>query len=278
MRALQRLRSDWVRACMALALLSLSGIAGGSARAEHPLSVAHAHNDYLHEHPLLDALKHGFTSVEADVFLVDGDLLVAHTREELDPARTLKSLYLEPLRERVRGNQGHVFVADETFHLLIDIKSDAQPTYRELAKLLSEYSDIISVVRDGKREIKAVDVTISGNRPHALMAAEPVRYAGVDGRLSDLDSDLPNHFMPLISDNWTLHFEWRGTGPISDAERSKLQSIVQRTHASGRRIRFWGTVDAPAMWRELHMSGVDLINTDDLAGLEKFLRRQRVIE
>ena len=34
-----------------------------------PLGQAHAHNDYYHKRPLLDALSHGFCSVEADVFL-----------------------------------------------------------------------------------------------------------------------------------------------------------------------------------------------------------------
>ena len=37
-----------------------------------PLRQAHAHNDYEHPRPLLDALDHGFCSVEADVFLTDG--------------------------------------------------------------------------------------------------------------------------------------------------------------------------------------------------------------
>jgi hypothetical protein len=43
-----------------------------------PLANAHAHNDYEHKRPLFDALDNGFTSVEADVFLVDGKLLVGH--------------------------------------------------------------------------------------------------------------------------------------------------------------------------------------------------------
>ena len=43
-----------------------------------PLPQAHAHNDYEHDRPLRDALDPGFTSVEADVWLVDGKLLVAH--------------------------------------------------------------------------------------------------------------------------------------------------------------------------------------------------------
>lgn len=44
-----------------------------------PLERAHAHNDYEHDRPLLDALDHGFTSVEADVWLVDGDRAVSRT-------------------------------------------------------------------------------------------------------------------------------------------------------------------------------------------------------
>ena len=39
-----------------------------------PLANAHAHNDYEHERPLLDALDQGFTSIEADVFLVEGQV------------------------------------------------------------------------------------------------------------------------------------------------------------------------------------------------------------
>ncbi len=50
--------------------------------ANEPLPQAHAHNDYEHERPLLDALSHGFCSVEADIYLVDGALLVAHDRED----------------------------------------------------------------------------------------------------------------------------------------------------------------------------------------------------
>ncbi len=239
-----------------------------------PLAQAHAHNDYLHERPLLDALSHGFTSVEADVFLVDGKLLVGHTRSELKAGRTLEALYLDPLRRRVRDGAGRVYPGGPRFHLLIDIKTAAEPTYAAIAKILARYDEMISVVRDGKLDTKAVDVTISGNRPQETMAAEAVRYAGIDGRLSDLDLKVPSQLMPLISDNWNLHFEWRGKGAVSEADRQKLEEIVKKAHAQGRQVRFWATADAVAMWRVLRSAGVDLINTDDLAGLEKFLRSE----
>jgi hypothetical protein len=237
-----------------------------------PLAQAHAHNDYLHARPLLDALDHGFTSVEADIFLVDGKLLIAHTKSELDPRRTLESLYLDPLRARVREGQGSVYPGSGSFQLLIDIKTAGEATYAVLTKVLAEYADIVSAVRDGRVEQKAVNVVISGNRPREMMVAEKVRYAGLDGRLGDLDSDVPANFLPLISDNWALHFKWQGEGPMSDADRKKLHDAVAKAHAHGRRLRFWATPEKINFWREMRASGVDMINTDDLAGLEKFLR------
>src|SRR5258708_21594779 len=76
-----------------------------------PLLHAHAHNDYEHSRPLFDALERGFCSVEADIYLVDGQLLVAHDRKDVSPARTLQALYLDPLRERGRKNGGQASTA-----------------------------------------------------------------------------------------------------------------------------------------------------------------------
>ena len=65
---------------------------------------AHAHNDYLHDRPLFDALDCGFCSIEADVHLVGDALFVGHSLVQLRPGRTLEKLYLQPLSERVRQN------------------------------------------------------------------------------------------------------------------------------------------------------------------------------
>ena len=113
---------------------------------------AHAHNDYAHRRPLLDALAHGFTSVEADVFLVDGKLLVAHTAAELKPDRTLESLYLDPLRARVRANGGRVYRDGPPFWLLIDVKTEANATYAALHDVLAKYADLFTCVDGGKVE------------------------------------------------------------------------------------------------------------------------------
>src|SRR5436190_1820266 len=53
-----------------IAILALSFSA--TAAEVRCLPNAHAHNDYLHTRPLLDALDQGFCSVEADIHLVNG--------------------------------------------------------------------------------------------------------------------------------------------------------------------------------------------------------------
>ena len=236
-----------------------------------PLFRAHAHNDYLHNRPLLDALAHGFRSVEADIWLTNGQLLVAHDFDKVSPRRTLESLYLDPLRAFVKTNGREA----QPLTLLIDIKSDAEPTYLRLREVLSGYADILTKFENGSIATNAVLVLVSGNRPLTLMEKEARRFAALDGRLPDLDANPAASLYPLISDNWTKHFTWRGEGTLADAEREKLRKIVARAHAQKRRVRFWAVPDSPSAWQELYAAGVDLLNTDRLAALQQWLEQQR---
>lgn len=238
-------------------------------------SQAHAHNDYRHPHPLHDALAQGFCSVEADVFLVDGQLLVGHDRSELTPERTLQRLYLDPLQQRIRELGGHVYDNDVAFRLLVDIKSDATSTYDALDDVLATYGEMLVRLEEGRSWPGPVQVVISGNRDQQRIAADESRYAGIDGRLSDLGSDMPPDLLPWISDRWTAHFTWRGVGEMPENERKKLQRIVAQAHREGREVRFWATPDRPEIWQELVAAKVDLINTDDLVGLAKFLSQSQ---
>jgi len=241
------------------------------------LSRAHAHNDYEHDHPLLDALAAGFASVEADVWLVDGELLVAHTWFGLDPKRTLEALYLRPLLERASKNHGHVY-ADwpHSIQLLIDVKTDAESTYLAVHRLLARYGQLFTLFVDGRAQESSVTAVISGNRARQLMQAQRVRYAAYDGRSEeDLLETADDIFEPLVSDRWGALFEWDGDGSMPADERQRLHAYVERAHARGQRVRFWETPDtAPyreAVWSELLGAGVDYFNTDNLRALSAWL-------
>src|SRR5262249_2174914 len=156
--------------------------------------------DYEHAHPLFDALARGFCSVEADIYLINGELLVAHERSQVKAERTLQRLYLDPLREQIRLHGGRVYSKGPSITLLIDVKSDADQTYIVLRELLKHYADNLTVFRPGSVDTNAVTAIISGNRARSLLASEPERLAALDGRLEDLQSNAPSTLIPLVSD------------------------------------------------------------------------------
>lgn len=252
-------------------LLFLLVPAGVRAAQTAPLPRGHAHNDYEHPRPLLDALDQGFCSVEADLFLVDGQLLVAHDAWRVQPERTLESLYLDPLRERVKAHGGRVFPGGPTFTLLVDLKADGAATYARLRDVLAGYRDMLTVFHRDQVETNAVTIILSGDRPRALLAAEGTRLAALDGRPEDLRVNPPVTLVPLVSDAWRNHFTWRGEGEMPAAEQAKLKELVDTAHAQGRRLRFWAAPDLPAGWLVQRDAGVDLINTDKLRELRDWM-------
>ncbi|GHC80176.1 phosphatidylinositol-specific phospholipase C/glycerophosphodiester phosphodiesterase family protein [Streptomyces violaceochromogenes] len=267
-----------------IALPAAPAGAGERTHRPRPLWRAHAHNDYEHRRPLFDALDHRFGSVEADIHLVGDQLLVAHDPEDLDPSRTLESLYLDPLAARVCANRGTVYRGHRgSLHLLIDIKTEGSSTYRELDRHLRRHRHLFTTYAHGRVHRGPVTAVVSGDRAaRAPMEAQTVRRAFYDGRLADLGGPAPASFIPLISDNWTLNFTWRGIGAFPDAERQKLRGIVRTAHQRGQKVRFWATPDLAgpardALWGELLAAGVDHLNTDDLAGLEAFLDARRAV-
>lgn len=239
-----------------------------------PLLRAHAHNDYEHPRPLEDALEQGFCSVEADVHLVEGELRVAHNRAQARPGRTLEALYLAPLRARALAHGGRVYPDGPTFWLLVDFKSEGPATWRALQTVLERYRPWLTEFGADAVRTNAVTVVLSGNVPRALLAAQTVRLAAVDGRLPDLEANPDPRLVPWVSERWGQVFSWRGSGPMPEAEQARLRDLAARARAQGRRLRFWGAPDFEPVWREQLDAGVDLINTDRLAALAQFLTAQ----
>jgi hypothetical protein len=227
----------------------------------------HAHNDYYNARPLHDALERGFGSIEADVFPVDGTLWVAHDTKELKPDRTLKSLYIEPLRRWLASGHG-----GRPIQLMIDIKQQGDLAVdlleREIEPLrpwLSEFS------ADGFRR-RAVTVIISGDRPVEKVRAINPRRIFVDGRFHQGNTTPGDWTLaPMVSDAWGSHFRWNGTGPMPEAERAKLRALVQACNNRRQTLRFWGNPSNLEVWRELRRAGVHWIGTDQRPTLVEFL-------
>ncbi len=241
-----------------------------------PLPNAHAHNDYEHERPLLDALDQGFTSIEVDVHLIDGQLFVYHDHpESTAPERTLENLYLAPLSKRIEQHNGRVYPAYEgQFFLMIDFKTEAPSTYTVLKPLLKKYKKYLSFSKGDRLTQKAVTIFLSGNRPVEMVLAEKKRWVGIDGRPADLGKGYSAAFMPVVSDHYRNHLQWRGYEDITAKELAHLRELVRRTHTEGKKLRLWASPENEEVWEVLLEEGVDLINTDQLKELRSFLTEE----
>jgi hypothetical protein len=243
-----------------------------------PLPNGFAHNDYRHKHPLYEALDNGFTNIEADIFLRHGKLIVAHVCPYFKHKRTLESLYLEPLLERVTQNNSQVYVGyNSPVTLLIDIKTGADDTYKALMPVLEKYRSMLSAYENGKVVYRAVSVVISGHKPYELIKNEQNRLAFIDEDLRKVSCDtVSSNVFTMASCKYSKLIKWDGSGAIPGAEKKKLCALVAMAHKVGTKVRLWASPEKKAVWDELLNCGVDLINTDRLVTLKNYLdSRQR---
>ena len=211
----------------------------------------HSHNDYEQQVPFWNALSAGASSIEADVFLIDGKLLVAHERRSIDPAHTLERLYLDPIQESLERG----LVATPSLQLLIDVKSDARTTLDALLKALSNYPELT-----GSDKLMIV---ISGNRPQVEEYVNYPDFISFDYQSLDpiTDAKVMNK-IALISLSFTNFTSWNGKGRLTQEDLEKLTAVVKKAHSFNKPFRFWATPDSKTSWKAIAGLGVDYINTD----------------
>ncbi len=225
----------------------------------------HSHNDYEKPKPFFEAFENGFGSIEVDVFLKDGKILVAHNVADIDTARSLKKMYLQPLELAIQQNNGSLFAdSSQTLILLIDIKSPARPALDSIAALLSKFPALINNSR--------LLITISGNRPPDIEWQQFPSFIHFDGLFGVKYSQDQLRKVPLISDNFRNYTNWNGKGIIPAIERKKIDSVILVAHQQGKKVRFWNAPDIPNAWYQFMNMGADLINTDQPATAAKFMR------
>lgn len=238
---------------------------------------AYAHNDYWHRRPLLDALDNGFTYVEADVYLKNGKLIVTHILPYFKNKRTLEELYLKPLLQYVNNNATNAATAGSQLTLMIDVKSNAEKTYKVLSLLLQKYKTILSGYQNGELIMRNVSVVITGHKPYNLLTGEENRLAFLDEDLTQAGQDSTTNIYRVASCKYSSLVKWKGKGRISDSDIQRLEYFVLQAHKNGRKVRLWGSPDKTKVWSELLKCNVDLINTDKINRLRAFLTSEMSI-
>ena len=224
----------------------------------------HAHNDYQQPEPLTHALRQQVFSLEADIYLSGGRLLVAHTKNELATAPSLDSMYLQPIIALFRRYGGRIS-ANKKYApvLMIDIKQDGEAVIARLIQLLSPYASIF----DRSVNARAVQIVLSGDRGAVSKWSLYAPSIFFDGRPYEVYDSATLQRVAFISDNYTNYISPQDS-------TTRLQQLVKKVHGIGKLLRLWGCPDTPAWWKQQQQWGVDIINTDKVAECrEYFLKR-----
>lgn len=225
---------------------------------------AHSHNDYEQANPFHKAWQNKFGSIEADIYLHNDELVVAHDSTQLSRRWLLDSLYLAPLQEVLKKNKGYLY--DDTtrsLQLMIDIKSGGELT---LAHLIDEL-DILETITNSP----SLKIVISGNRPQPEMFSRYPSWIMFDGELNKDYSPEALQKIEMLSDNFANYSTWKGTGTISSEDREALKQAISKAHRLNKKVRFWNAPDSPAAWKLFMDLQADYINTDKIGELASFL-------
>lgn len=249
-------------------LLSLIGFTNLPAQPlTYTVANAHSHNDYEQKQPFYLAYEEQFGSIEADIHLVDGKILVAHDSKDISANLSLEKLYLNPLDYFIKKNKGTPYNNPTKYlQLLIDIKTDASSTLDTLISVLRKYPNII--------HNKKIVITITGNRPDPNDFHRFPSHIMFDGRFQENYSKDALEKIALISDDFGNYVKKRFPLEISVEENSKIQKLIQEAHQLNKKVRFWGVPDYPTAWMKMMEWNVDYLNTDHIQNLSDFLLKE----
>lgn len=231
----------------------------------YTIANAHAHNDYEHPVPFYTAFNAGFGSIEADVFPVNGVLIVAHSKKEIERERTLENLYIKPLLQQFKKNR------NRKVNLLIDIKEN----YKESLKLLIEaLKPLRKFLYSAANKNNPVTILISGERPPPNEYKNYPDYIYFDDDLRKFHNSQEWQRVGLVSLSFERYSRWNGEGVLPKKDKDTLLHVIDTVHASGKKIRFWAAPDNENSWKTQMKLGVDLIGTDKIQALSNFLEKK----
>ena len=213
------------------------------------------------------AYNTGFGSIEADIYLMDSVLYVAHDRRELLHKIKLEAEYLIPVMKCLEKNNGRPYEDQgKKLQMLIDIKTDSIGTLNALIILLKKYPALI--------QSKSVSWVITGNRPDESLFTSFPDFILFDGELNKNYSKEALSKISLMSDDLKYYSLWNGKNNLPQKDFSILKSAVNKSHLLGKPVRFWDAPDEPNAWHWFMLLQVDFINTDHIQSLTDFLNSE----
>lgn len=248
----------------------------------------HSHNDYSRDIPLFRALSVGCIGVEADIHLVNDDLLVSHSSRDMKPSRTLTSLYLSPLlnilqsQNKQRANESAPLMGlfnnqpDETLILLLDFKTDPSLSMPVVMAQLQPFRDAGYLTHwDGSNLVQG---------PIAIVASglASTRFDLLPSTSGSVFLDAPLDELAKTGSQYNNSNSLYASAPLAPAlggrvslfgmnkgQLSRIDGLVKDAQARGLKARFWATPNWPIglrdrTWKQLVGQNVGMLNVDDV--------------
>jgi hypothetical protein len=234
---------------------------------------AYAHNDYYNRRPLFDALANGYQGAEADLVRVGKDLFVGHGRGEIQGSRTLRRLYLEPLRQRKHAC-GHVLSDSTPFLLNIELKRADAEAFRLLVSQLRVYEELLQA--PSPELPPAVQVTLVGWWPRG--PTDPSSWPSflrVQLPLANAATQPEQAFtsrIGVVSLDYGLNLTWSGDGTAPPADEEVLAAARRFAAEYGVPIRIHHVPEDARIYVWLFREGVALIGAQHLDRTRVLLR------
>lgn len=230
-----------------------------------PAQIAHSHNDYEQKIPFELAYNLGFDSIEADLYLKDNEIFVAHDWAKIKTEKTFKSMYLNPLLSKIKENNGYPYPNKNKLTLILDLKKDGREVIEALFQQIEPF----------KSELKNVKIVLSGDMPSPDKFKNFDKIFFFDGRKELVYSKKQSKRIAFVSTSF-LDFGkyWAGKTPMSDESYQKIELFVSSMHGKGKLVRLWATPNTVLGFETLQKLKVDIIGTDDLELLANFLKKQ----
>ncbi len=232
-----------------------------------PIFHVHAHNDNEQPNPLVRALSHGVTYIEADIWLKKGKLFAQHGRPYLTNSNKLfVNNYLAPLFDCFQRTGAIFKNTSAPLTLVLDIKSDAVETYHAILQELKPYQSMLTRWVDNKKITNSVSILLSGHRSFETVTADKNRWVQLDGRMSDIGKNYHPELVPMISDKYSKVAGWRPFAKTPNEKQLRLlKEVADKIHSEGKLFRLWKIPENREAIQLFRASGVDVVSLDDLS-------------
>ena len=218
----------------------------------------HSHNDYEQERPFFEAYAEKANIIEVDLYLSKGKLKVCHNREDIETAKTVEEMYLEPIKNLSKKGEP----IDIT--LMIDIKDTHQTLFKLFELLDNHYKEQL-----GDKKLKLL---VCGDVPNEEELKKYPPYVQFDARLTAEHSAKQLERIGLYSMDFKLFSQWNGKGTMPRQDALAIKQMINKVHAMGKPIRFWGAPDNLNTWKVFTSMHIDVLNTDNIAACSAYVR------